>query len=241
MSRDKLFSDPLNQIDAFAFDDKVATVFPDMINRSVPGYGTMVSLAGVLAADRAQADSTIYDLGCSLGATTAAIASRLGTSSCRIIAVDNSESMLARCQQNLAELGLSTPIETCCEDIRNISIDNASVVSLILTLQFLPTEDRMTMINSIYNGLNSGGMLLLAEKVNFDDASQQQFHTHNHEAFKRANGYSELEISQKRSALENVLVTETARQHEQRLRDAGFSIVHCWYQAFNFMAWAAIK
>ena len=241
MSRDKLFSSRLDQVEAFAFDDKVAAVFPDMINRSVPGYGTMVSLAGVLAANAAQANSQIFDLGCSLGATTAAIASRLSIDSCRIVAIDNSESMLSRCQQNLDDLGVTIPVETRCADIRDITIDNASVVCLILTLQFLPVEDRAPMITRIYDGMNPGAVLLLAEKLRFDDNQQQQFQTRGHEAFKRANGYSELEISQKRTALENVLVAETAEQHQQRLVKAGFSQVHRWYQAFNFVAWAAIK
>ena len=241
MSRDKLFANPLDQIEAFAFDDKVASVFPDMINRSVPGYGTMVSLAGVLAANAAQANSQIYDLGCSLGATTAAIASRLTSNSCRIIAVDNADSMLSRCRHNLDELGLAVPVETRCADIRDITIDNASVVCLILTLQFLPIEDRTTMISRIHDGMNPGAVLLLAEKLCFDDHLQQQFHVRGHEAFKLANGYSELEISQKRTALENVLVAETAEQHQQRLHKAGFSQVYRWYQAFNFVAWAAIK
>ena len=241
MGRDKLFANPLDQVDAFAFDDKVASVFPDMINRSVPGYGTMISLAGVLAANAAQANSQIYDLGCSLGATSAAIASRLSINSCRIIAVDNSDSMLSRCKHNLDELGLSVPVEARCADIRDIDIDNASVVCLMLTLQFLPIEDRSAMITKIYNGMNPGAMLLLAEKLRFDDSRQQQFHTQGHEAFKRANGYSELEISQKRTALENVLVAETVDQHQQRLHEAGFSQVHLWFQTFNFFAWAAIK
>lgn len=241
MSRDKLFANPLDQIDAFAFDDKVASVFPDMISRSVPGYGAMVSLIGVLAANAAQPDSRLYDLGCSLGATTAAIASRLTTGSCRIIAIDNSDSMLSRCRQNLDQLGLSVPVETRCMDIRDIDIDNASVVTLVLTLQFLPVADRLAMINKIYNGMNRGAVLLLAEKICFDDDAQQQFHTQSHEAFKLANGYSEMEISQKRSALEDVLVAETADQHQQRLHQAGFSQVHRWYQAFNFMSWAAVK
>lgn len=241
MTRDKLFAKPLQHLEAFEFDDKVASVFPDMIRRSVPGYGAMLSLLSVLVARAARDNSVLYDLGCSLGATTLAMASQLQARDCRIVAVDNSRSMIGRCRQHLDAARLQLPVETRCEDIRQTEINHASVVCLILTLQFLPPEERMSMIENIFSSLDEGGVLLLAEKTDFEDKLQQEFQTRSHEAFKRANGYSELEISQKRSALEKVLITETAETHEQRLKQAGFSQVFRWYQAFNFMAWAAIK
>lgn len=241
MARDEIFSKPLEKLEAFEFDDRVASVFPDMIQRSVPAYGAMLSLVSVLAAEAATDHSKIYDLGCSLGATTMAMASRISAQYCSIVAVDNSESMMARCQQNIAAAAPAIAIETRCEDIRHTEISNASVVSLILTLQFLPPAERLQMLATIYEGLQKDGVLLLAEKVGFENEAEQQFLSQSHEAFKRANGYSELEISQKRSVLENVLITETAAQHEQRLQQAGFSRVYRCFQAYNFMAWAAIK
>lgn len=241
MKRDELFATPIDQVDAFRFDEKVVSVFPDMINRSVPGYGQMVSLAGIVAGSHYQPGSRIYDLGCSLGSTAAAVASRIPDPTCRITAVDNSSAMIEQCRTNLAELGLNKDFEFLCQDIRTVAVENASVVCLVLTLQFIPVSERNALLNSIYNGLNSGGVLLLAEKTCFDNAAEQEFFTASHEAFKRANGYSELEISQKRSALENVLVTETASQHEHRLHETGFNTVYRFFQAYNFMAWAAFK
>jgi tRNA (cmo5U34)-methyltransferase len=62
-----------------------------------------------------------------------------------------------------------------------------------------------------------------------------------HHAFKRANGYSELEVSQKRTALENVLVPETLDTHRARLREAGFGAVDAWFQCFNFASLLAFR
>ncbi|MDH5631415.1 MAG: carboxy-S-adenosyl-L-methionine synthase CmoA [Gammaproteobacteria bacterium] len=241
MKRDEIFASPIDQIDAFRFDEKVVSVFPDMINRSVPGYGQMVSLAGIVASSHYRPGSRIYDLGCSLGSTAAAVASRIPEPSCRITLVDNSSAMIDQCRSNLAELGLNKDFEFMCQDIRSVVVENASVVCLVLTLQFIPVSERNALLNNVYNGLNSGGILLLAEKISFDSTSEQEFLTSSHEAFKRANGYSELEISQKRSALENVLVTESALQHEHRLRETGFDTAYRFFQAYNFVAWAAHK
>ncbi len=225
----------------FAFDARVAAVFPDMIRRSVPGYGTVVGLLGLIAGEYAQADSRLYDLGCSLGAATLAMRRRIDKPGCRIIAVDNSAPMVERCRENLAEDNAPTPVEVVCADIRAIAIDDASVVVMNFTLQFIDPGERLALLRRIHTGLRPGGALLLAEKIAFAEATEQATQERLHLAFKRANGYSELEISQKRSALERVLIPETAECHIARLQEAGFASVQRWFQAFNFAAFLAVK
>lgn len=240
--QDAIYASPLDEMIDFRFDERVVDVFPDMIQRSVPGYGTMISTIGVLAARYAQVDSHCYDLGCSLGAVTLSMRQRITQENCDIIAIDNSKAMIERGQQLLASDQTSTiPVTMICADLQNVDIKNASVVVLNFTLQFIPIEDRLLLIKRIYQGLKPGGILILSEKIAFDEIEKQEFHIDVHHDFKRANGYSDLEISQKRSALEKVLIPETLQSHQQRLKLAGFDFSELWFQCFNFISLVAIK
>jgi len=238
---DQLYAAPLDEIVDFNFDETVVDVFPDMINRSVPGYSTLINVAGVLSSEYAQASSRLYDLGCSLGAITFSMRRRLTQLGCTIVAVDNSDAMLARCRQYVQDDAGDVPVEFVCANIQDVAIEQASVVVLNLTLQFIDPVQRSAMITKIYDGMLPGGVLLLSEKLTFDDVDEAVFFTEVHHAFKRSNGYSELEVSQKRAALDNVLVPETRAQHEARLRGAGFSEVRQWFQCLNFVSFIAVK
>ena len=239
--RDSLYADPLSEHGLFAFDDSVARVFPDMIKRSVPGYSTIVSMTGVLAGKYAMADSALYDLGCSLGASTLAIRQHIQQPDCRIISVDNSTAMLERCQSIIATDTHETPVTLTCTDVQDVVITNASVVVLNFTLQFIPRELRDRVINGIYDGLLPGGVMVLSEKVTFEDPHLDELNIELHHQFKRANGYSELEVARKRSALETILLPETLNRHRQRIASAGFSSCDVWFQCFNFASLIALK
>lgn len=240
--QDDIYASALNEIIDFDFDEKVAEVFPDMIQRSVPGYGTMISTIGILAAKFAQENSRCYDLGCSLGAVSLSMRQRIKQPDCTIIAVDNSEAMVERGLQLLAsDASSKVPVEMVCADIQDVAIVKASVVVLNFTLQFIPPDERLALLTRIYQGMNPGGVLILSEKIAFEDQSKQAFHNEAHHDFKRANGYSDLEISQKRTALERVMIPESLACHKQRLQEAGFAISEIWFQCFNFASLAAIK
>ena len=238
---DNIYASPLDRVADFAFDDAVARVFPDMIQRSVPGYTTIIPMIGLITERYAQSGTNCYDLGCSLGASTLAMRHGLKNIQSKLIAIDNSAAMIKRCEHYIELDNTFTPVELLCANILDIPIENASVVTLNFTLQFLPPENRVGMLEKIARGLHTGGALILSEKVHFNIPDEQNTLEALHYDFKKANGYSELEISQKRSALEKVLVPETIENHKQRLLDAGFSQVHLWYQCFNFVSLLAIK
>ena len=225
----------------FRFDEAVVRVFPDMIRRSVPGYAAMIEMTGVIAGRHAQPGSVLYDLGCSLGATTLAMRHQVTHADCRIVAIDNAPAMIDRARGLLAAAGGGIPVELRCEDIRDSAIADASVVALNFTLQFVPQADRVPLLARIHDGLRPGGVLVLSEKVRFDDPREQALNESLHHAFKRAEGYSDLEIAQKRSALEQVLVPDTLDEHVARLRTAGFSDITCWFRCFNFASLVAIR
>lgn len=241
MARDKVYNNSNDMIVDFTFDETVANVFSDMIRRSVPGYETVITLIGLLAEKYAQDNSVIYDLGCSLGATTLSMRHRIKKDKCRIIAVDNAKAMVTRCRENIASDSSPVPVDVVQSDIRDIEINNASVVALNFTLQFIEPEHRIELLSRIYQGLLPGGLLILSDKVIFDDNVEQKIQDNLHFSFKRANGYSDLEISQKRSALENVLIPDSLPSHKQRLRQAGFLNSYVWFQCFNFASVIAIK
>ncbi len=238
---DRIFAEQRDIIERFSFDERVVSVFPDMISRSVPGYGTMIEMIGVLAARYARPGTNLYDLGCSLGAATLAMAALVPHRDCRVIAIDNSEAMLGRASQLISEASPALPVTLLNADIRNVFLENASVAVLNFTLQFLPLQDRDSLIAKIAGSLVAGDILVLSEKIRYEDADEDELQQALHHAFKRNNGYSDLEISQKRTALENVLIPETLAAHEQRLRLAGFHQVHVWFRCFNFVSLVAVR
>jgi tRNA (cmo5U34)-methyltransferase len=219
----------------------VVDVFPDMISRSVPGYETILSHTGELAYRYVQPQTHCYDLGCSLGASTLAISQRVADRDAKIIAVDNSSAMLEKCASILAASNTSAEIQLINGDICDIEISNASLVVMNFTLQFVPLAQRPQLLEKIYQGLNPGGCLIISEKLSFEPESLNTLLSELHHDFKRAQGYSDLEISQKRDSIENVLVPETLETHIQRLRACGFQSASPWFQCFNFCSLVAIK
>lgn len=240
--KDSIYAKPLNDIAGFSFDQQVVSVFPDMIQRSVPGYSTIISMTGVLAERYAQANSNCYDLGSSLGASSLSMRQQLSDRPCSIIAVDNSPAMQARCKEIIEQQPPSpVSIELIEASIQDVNIQNASVVVMNFTLQFIAQEDRERILSNIFDGMLDGGILILSEKCCFEDPHLQTLNTDLYHSFKRANGYSEMEVSQKRTALENVLIPETLDNHKQRLKRVGFNTVDVWFQCFNFASMVAIK
>ncbi|TXS89541.1 carboxy-S-adenosyl-L-methionine synthase CmoA [Parahaliea maris] len=239
-ARDNIYAEPLEP-GLFRFDDKVASVFPDMIKRSVPGYSTIIAMTGLLAGRYASAGSKLYDLGCSLGASTLSMRQNVHHSDCEIIGVDNSEAMLERCRTVIDTDSHETPVTLTCADLQDVAIEDASVVVLNFTLQFIAREDRDAVIRRICDGLRPGGIMVLSEKVTFEDPHLDELNIDLHHNFKRANGYSDLEIAQKRQALENYLRPETLAEHKQRIANAGFGSCDVWFQCFNFASLVALK
>ena len=236
--RDNLFNANIDIAD-FRFDKEVVEVFDDMVRRSVPGYDSMIQMIGLIARMYGQDNTNYYDLGSSTGAISLAIALNNKHQKNTFFAVDNSEEMVSKCQQNL-ESKIDN-LKAICADINQIHIENASIVVLNLTLQFIDVKDRSNLIKKIYEGLNPGGVLIISEKIHFEDKETQDQITNLHIDFKKENGYSELEIANKRQAIENVLITDTKAIHIERLKDSGFKDTSCFFQCLNFVSFLSVK
>ncbi len=235
-TRDEVFSKPLSDIKAFEFDENVTQVFHDMISRSVPGYALLLRLIGLYANVFVTDKSNVYDLGCSLGEASIIVANQTKKVDCAIISVDSSESMIKKCLEHSAQ-----NIDWIYADIQQVDIQNASMVILNLTLLFIDPNERDTLMTRIYQGMQPGGILVLSEKVLLNDSAENDCMVELYQAFKKTQGYSDLEISQKRTALENVLIPDQQSALDQRLRKAGFKQIYQCFQCFNFVSYLAIK
>ena len=240
-SKDELFARKIPTSD-FVFDEKVADVFDDMILRSIPGYKTIIDMIGVLAERYHKPGSKIYDLGCSLGGATFEISKRLKGKDFSLVAVDKSSAMVERLRQRSAQVGSSEEsIKILCEDISDTKIENASIVVLNFTLQFIPISLRRELITHIYDGLLPGGILIMSEKIVFQDKDLDRVIIEMYHKFKESNGYSKLEIRQKKRALEDILIPELIDTHQSRLLSCGFRSFGVWFQCLNFASMLSIK
>jgi tRNA (cmo5U34)-methyltransferase len=239
--RDAIFSTPLDRVARFSFDERVVACFPDMIRRSVPGYGQILGMLGLIARRHLRHGAHVYDLGCSLGAGGLALAGELAPEAFHYTGVDLSPAMVARARETLAAECPDHAIEVIEGDIRRMAYRPSGMIVLNFTLQFLAPQERDAVLERLYAALEPGGVLVLSEKIKACDEQENAWLVERYHDFKRANGYSELEISQKRTALENVLMPDTLAGHQERLARAGFPRSLTWFQYLNFASLIAFK
>jgi tRNA (cmo5U34)-methyltransferase len=228
----------------FEFNEEVAGVFDDMLVRSVPGYLEQQSLIREIATRFHLPGSKVYDLGCSTGTTLMNIAQSLDDSA-ELVGYDNSKPMLERARANVAASGLKNPIDLRYADLNTdastLDLENAGVVTLCWTLQFIRPLGRDRLIRRIYDSLGTGGALICCEKILTNDSDMNRFFVDFYYDFKRRNGYSEDEILRKREALENVLVPYRADENFELFRRNGFQIVETFFQWYNFCGFLCVK
>lgn len=235
-SKDQIFAESFSQIRAFEFDDKVVSVFPDMIKRSVPGYDTILKGIAMLGMKHVKRDTQVYDLGASLGAVSLTVDQAVGEQNIQVHAIDNSKPMIDQLKENLSNISLHNQINPHLADVAEFPIENASMVVSNFTLQFMPVKDRQKVCEAVYRGLNQGAVFVLSEKVLSSETLIDYYH-----GYKKINGYSDMEIAQKRQALEDALTPDTLDDWLLRLKSAGFNQVEVWFRAFNFISLAATK
>jgi tRNA (cmo5U34)-methyltransferase len=240
MERDELFNEKRGQVGDFAFDQETARVFDDMLARSVPLYTETQRMIGELTADFALPGTQVYDIGCSTGTTFLAIDPLLPPE-VEFVGVDSSPDMLKKADEKLAQARVSRAYELRCCDLENLVVENASVVIMNLTLQFVRPIHRPRVIERIASGLCEGGCLILVEKVLSPHPKLNRLAIEHYYDFKRRNGYSELEISQKREALENVLFPFHVHENRTLLLEGGFAYCEEFLRWYNFCGMVAIR
>jgi len=226
----------------FVFNQRVADVFDEMLERSVPFYVEMQNMVGELAREFSKDGSMIYDLGCSTGTTMVNIARHTRKKKVRIVGIDNSLPMIDHAK---ARLKANKCWKRCSLQVADLnqalSLNDAAVVLLILTLQFIRPLHREQLIKHIYERLNKGGCLIVVEKILGSDSLSNRLFIDLYYAFKKRNGYSQLEIAKKREALENVLIPYTLEENRMLLRRNGFQVVDVFFTWYNFAGLIGVK
>jgi tRNA (cmo5U34)-methyltransferase len=241
MRKDEVFKEPSVKPADFKFSKKVADVFDDMVNRSVPFYGEMQRMIAELAATHAQAGTNVYDLGCSTG-TSFLMMDKTINQDVRFVGIDDSNDMLQKCTTKLDEADFNRPYDLQVADLNNgVEISNASVVILCLTLQFVRPLYREKLVKKIYDALVNKGVLILVEKILAEESQFNRDFIEYYYNYKRRQHYSEMEISQKREALENVLIPYKLSENNLMLREAGFAHCEVFFKWYNFSGLIAVK
>lgn len=237
---DKIFSQEQHASD-FHFDARTAGVFDDMVGRSVPFYHEIQRMTTELAADFAVPNTNLYDLGCATGTTLIACEPFVDPS-VRFVGIDNSAEMLEKARVKLDALPSKRERSLVLGDLHDeLTIENASVVILTLTLQFVRPLHRERLVRTVVEGLNPQGCVILVEKLTENDTMFNRLFIKYYYEMKRRHGYSELEIAQKREALENVLIPYHYEENEALLRHCGLSKVQTWFRWYNFCGMIAVK
>lgn len=241
MPQDKVFDQEIRNASDFKFGATVANVFDDMVNRSVPFYGEMQRMTAELAANHARSGTNVYDLGCSTGTTMIGMNTLVPEDVC-FIGVDDSEEMLNKCRTKLTNAGFTRSFDLVVSDLnQGVAINNASVVVLCLTLQFVRPIHRERLLKTISAGLIEGGVLILIEKILAEESNFNRDFIRYYYDMKRRHQYSEMEIAQKREALENVLIPYKLSEDILLLRETGFSSVETFFKWYNFAGLIAVK
>ena len=241
--KDQLFAESRSRNEDFTFGKDTAAVFDDMLDRSVPFYSEIQRMIGELAADFAMDGSAIYDLGCSTANTFLAVGAMLRPElDVRFVGLDSSEDMISKADQKLTATRFPWPYALKHLDLNDgLQMENASVALMVLTLQFVRPLNRESLISSVYRGLNHNGCFLLVEKVLGEHSTFNRLFINHYYEMKRRKGYSDLEIAQKREALENVLIPYRLEENKRLLRHVGFQHVDVFFKWYNFCGIIAIK
>ena len=240
MSSDDLYRSG-RVVEDFSFNDRVAEVFDDMLDRSVPFYREVIAATADIIGRTAPRGGTIYDLGCSTGSTLLELARRLPDRDLRFIGIDNAPAMIEKARNKAAMFGKSSVVEFRLDDITCCDLPGADVIVCNYTLQFIRPLQRPAFTGRLFQALPPGGMLFFSEKVLCDHKRLNRTFIDIYHDFKRRQGYSELEIAAKREALENVLIPFSVQETIDLLRRAGFNPVETFFRWINFVSFVGIR
>jgi tRNA (cmo5U34)-methyltransferase len=244
MKRDQIFGKTTNRSSDFEFNAEVAEVFDDMVVRSVPLYVEQQYMIRELARKFWIPGTAVYDLGCSTATTLIQLCDDLD-SSAELVGYDNSLPMLEQGKSKLRKCGFEHRVDlrfaNLNEDLSELSLQNASVVVMCWTLQFIRPLLRDRLVRWIYDGLVENGVLIATEKILTNSTHTNRYFIDLYYDFKARNGYSQQEIQCKREALENVLIPYRLEENLEMFRRNGFGTVETFFQWYNFAGFLCIK
>jgi tRNA (cmo5U34)-methyltransferase len=241
MKRDKIFI-KTRKISDFKFDEEVSEAFDDMLERSIPLYKEMQKMAANFVRKYSTENSNIYDLGCSTGNTLINILRTIKKKNIKVIGIDSSTHMLKKAKEKIEKSYKGNGYELRHKDLDNpLDMKNASVVLMLLTLQFIKPSNREYLIKKIYESLNSNGCFILIEKVVSSHPQIENLFTEKYHQYKKKMGYSAEEIKNKKNSLKDILIPLSLEKNLSLLKESGFSWVDIFFKWYNFAGIIGIK
>jgi tRNA (cmo5U34)-methyltransferase len=234
--RDALFAQPI--VKKFEFDQSVASVFDDMLSRSVPFYDEVRHLIIALILAHQEEGKRVLDLGSSTAKFLIDLHSKMGCNM-ELKGIDNSTAMVELARQKSKGYGANITLEY--GDMLDYPYGGEDIIIANYTLQFIRPMQRLGLVKKIADGLRGDGLFIFSEKVIFEEKKLDKDIIDIYYAYKKGQGYSEYEIAQKREALENVLVPFTIEENIKMCQEAGFSSVNTLFQWANFVTFVAKK
>lgn len=240
MAKDTLYQDIQSPSD-FSFNSRVAEVFDDMLQRSVPCYSQVIDMVETLLIRFCRKEDRVYDLGCSTGTTLLELSRRLKDYHLQYRGIDSSEAMIEKATLKAEMFSQQDKVKFATGDITDIELKECGACILNYTLQFIRPMIRKAFLARVYQAIRPGGILIISEKIISHDAEINRAYIDFYHQFKRRQGYSETEIAKKREALENILIPFSTNENIKLLQSAGFSHVEPFFQWFNFTSFIAVK
>lgn len=234
---DRVFDKPIKE--QFSFSAEVAMVFDDMLNRSVPYYQDVLKLVVDISQEFLKENSLIFDIGCSTGSTMIELSKRTNHK-IECCGIDTSMHMIEKARSKAQAFGIEN-MRFLCQDVFDVDMKKADFIISNYTLQFIRPLLREKLIKKIYNSLNDGQIFIFSEKVISENKLLNKIYIDKYYEFKKTQGYSEYEISQKREALENVLVPYSVEENLKMIKDSGFKSCDIIFKWYNFATFIAIK
>ena len=222
----------------FEFDESVATVFDDMLSRSVPFYDEVQKLIISFILKNQKDGKKVLDLGSSTAKFLIDLHSRMN-SNMYLKGLDNSDAMLKQARAKCKAYGAN--IELVLADLVTYNFEKQDFITSNYTLQFIRPIQRASLVKKIYDSLENDGYFIFSEKVVFEEKKIDKVMIDLYYDFKKAQGYSAYEISNKREALENVLVPYTIKENIKLCNEAGFGNITTIFQWANFVTFVAQK
>jgi tRNA (cmo5U34)-methyltransferase len=246
--------------DRWQFDDEVARVFDNMLQRSIPDYETMREMVTELGAQFIEYYSNVLDIGTSRGDQIARFLSKgyedqverileddvPGIEGAEYIGIEISDPMIEAASRRFDGVNNVAIIK---HDIREgLPInkwldpgDRLSLVTAVLTMIFVPVEARYRVLSDIHRHLETDGALIMVEKVIGEGPAMDELLVGQYQAFKARQGYTDEDIERKRLSLEGVLVPLQLSSHVANLKAVGFTHVDTFWRCLNFVGIIAVK
>lgn len=222
------------------FDSEIVPIFDGHVRQSVPMYDEIHRLITDMSAWFIEDETNVYDIGTSTGEVIKNLTERYPHKKSTFVGIDSSPEMVERARKSLSN--------DCRAEIRerditkeSFLVENASMITSVLTMQFIPQRYRQRVVDSFYSGLNKGGAFIMVEKVVGSNARFNEMQIELYHEMKLRNGLTEQHVFEKASAIRGVMRPYTLKENISMLDKAGFKDIDTFFKWNNFAGFIAIK